>query len=205
MSRDMNWKPTSMAGRRNYITPRALRMGVLSVALAGLSLTGATGGPVTTPAIHSPIARPVASRAFVVVRNPHLHVANVYAPAKHAEHRLHGARHLAVALQRPLWRHRWSYHSWAVGHRGLGMVEGIVRDKRGRPIPFAVVLLKGPKGHPLRKFAMRHTTRTNANGYFVMLGVRAQRYRVAAHKSKSYGHVQLAVHTGGVSKAQIRI
>jgi hypothetical protein len=85
------------------------------------------------------------------------------------------------------------------------MVEGIVRDKRGRPIPFAVVLLKGPKGHAFRKFAMRHTTRTNANGYFVMLGVRAQRYRVAAHKSKSYGHVQLAVHTGGVSKAQIRI
>lgn len=85
------------------------------------------------------------------------------------------------------------------------MVEGVVRDKRGRPVPSAVVLLKGPKGHPFRKFAMRHSTRTNANGFFVMFGVRARHYRVAAHKSKTYGHVQLAVYPGGVSKAEIRL
>jgi hypothetical protein len=205
MSHEVSSQRSSTALRRIHLIPRALRVSALSVAIAALTLTSATSAPVAAPAIHAPIARAVAPRAFVVERNPHLHGSSINIPAKHAERRVHAAPHIAVALRRPLWRHHWNYHSWAVAHRGLGMVEGVVRDKRGRPIPSAVVVLKWPKGHPFRKFAMRHTTRTNANGYFVMRGVRAQRYRVAAHKAKSYGHVQLVVHTGTVSKAQIKI
>jgi hypothetical protein len=205
MFRDTSWTRTSMAPRRYPTMPRALQMSVLWLALAGLMLIGASSTPVAEPAIHAPIVNAAAPRAFALVRNPHLHAAGANTPSKHAELGVNSAHRAAVALRHHLWARHWSYHTWAVAHRGLGMVEGIVRDKRGRPVPFAVVLLKWPKGHPFRNFAMRHATQTNARGYFVMFGVRAQRYCVAAHKSKSYGHVQLVVQTGAVSKAQLKI
>jgi hypothetical protein len=176
----------------------------LFVALAASLLIGASGASVTPPAVQVPTVR-TAPRAIPLVRNPHLHSGSVSGTAKHAEHRLHRAAVGEAVVRRHVWRHRWNYHSWAVAHRGLGIVEGVVRDKRGRPVPGAVVVLKWPKGKTIQRIALRHMTQTNANGYFVMLGVRSQRYRVAAHKGKAWGRVQLAVQTGGVSKAVIKI
>jgi hypothetical protein len=176
----------------------------LFVPLAVSMLIGASGASVTPPAVQVSTVR-TPPRAIPFVRNPHLHSGSVSGSARRAEHQLHRAAVGAVVVRRPVWLRRWNYHSWAVAHRGLGIVQGVVRDKRGRPVPGAVVVLKWPKGKTIQRIALRHMTQTNANGYFVMVGVRAQRYRVAAHKGKAWGRVQLAVQTGGVSKTVIKI
>lgn len=65
--------------------PRALQVSVLSLALAGFMLIGASSGPVAAPAIHAPISAAAAPQAFTLVRNPHLHAATVDAAAKGTE------------------------------------------------------------------------------------------------------------------------
>jgi hypothetical protein len=84
-------------------------------------------------------------------------------------------------------------------------VEGYVRDGRGRPVAMASVVLKTPKGAWFKNVAKRHSTHTNANGVFVMRGVRAGNYRVVAQEAKKHGHVITAIHTGGMSTVSIKI
>ncbi len=204
MSLDLSQSVTNKSEhRRNIIGARTC---AFLVALAGLPLIGASSGPVAAPpAPHVTTVRSSPSGGTSLVRNPHLHAGIDAARAKHVEHRLHTAHVGAIVVSRSVWAHRWNYHSWAISHRGLGIVQGVVRDKKGRPVAGAIVELKWPKGHSIRRLALRHMTRTNANGYFVMLGVRSQRYRVSAHRAKSWGRVQLAVRTGDVSRAEIKI
>lgn len=193
MSPDMN-RSSIAAGRRwNRHLLHTLGISASLLALGGLSGAGEIGGSALT-ARAAPTARStVRAPAMAYVRNPHLHVA---------VHDIHRGR--AVHRHR-LWRHRWHYHTWVTSHRGLGMIEGIVHDSHGRPVPNAVVELKQSNGHSFHHAGKRHTTRTNSSGAFVMTGVRAGHYRIASHKSKSHGHVHLVVHTGAMATAQIKI
>ena len=216
MSMDLNWIKNRQARPRSRLLLLVLGTSGSLLMLGGLMGAGASGSHVAAPTIHAQVTHSAAPAAAVAhARNPHLHgatIATTRAPAEaahpeavHAAVAVHGLHHASEVMLHHAWHHRWSYHSWATVHRGLGIVQGLVQDASGRPVPLAIVMLKHPKGHPFARVAMRHTTRTNANGVFVMVGVRAGRYRVVAQKTPTRGHVQLAVHTGAMSTAQIKI
>ena len=179
------------------------------VALVGL--LGAGGAPKppaphVSQSIHTDVnSSATAATAATAARsiNPHLHVAHFSTATRALE--LAGAPSIVIVHRHPGWHYHWLYHTWAVSHRGLGAIEGIVYDPSGRPVPGALVALKRPGGKIFADVHKRHITRTNANGAFVMTGVRTGNYRVVAHKNKSRGHVQLAVATGKLSAAAIRI
>jgi hypothetical protein len=126
-------------------------------------------------------------------KNPHLHVA---ATTQHKHHK---------SKSHHSWQSRWSYYAWSGSHRGLGMVQGVVHDKHGQPVPFAMVELKHKNGHSFQHASMRHTVRANAAGQFVMMRVRSGKYRIASIRGKSHGHSMVTVHTNAMSPARIKI
>jgi hypothetical protein len=200
----------SLSGRRSI---KAVAIGSMLLALVVLLGAGGAPKPVTphvsqsihTDVTHSATASTAAAQHLAASRsiNPHLHVA--HSPTATRALELAGTPSIVIVHRHPGWHYHWPYHTWAVSHRGLGAIEGIVYDPSGRPVPGALVALKRPGGKIFADVHKRHITRTNANGAFVMTGVRTGNYRVVAHKNKSRGHVQLAVATGKLSAAAIRI
>jgi len=200
----------SISGRRSI---KAVAVCSTIVALVGLLGAGGApkpAAPHVSQSIHTDVTHSTAAPAAAIQHsaaargiNPHLHVAHSATATRALE--LAGTPSLVIVHRHPGWHYHWPYHTWAVSHRGLGTIEGIVYDPSGRPVPGAVVALKRPGGKIFADIHKRHITRTNANGAFVMTGVRTGKYRVVAHKAKARGHVQLAVATGKLSAAAIRI
>jgi hypothetical protein len=182
----------------NFARAFALGSGVVAL-LATVSWAAVT----KTAAPKTPVAPP--TRAFGVIRgsalattttkNPHLHV-NMQTRKTSSHHK--GKSHHS-------WHSRWSYYAWAGSHRGLGMVQGEVHDKHGRPVAFAMVELKHNNGHSFQHASMRHKVRTNAAGQFVMTGVRSGKYRVSSYHGHSHGHSHVSVHTNTMAAARIKI
>ena len=203
---------------------RASRRGLMLLALASFwGVAGSTEiqSPVTgssssvhalTPNQHF---QAIAAAPTARILNPHLHITHTAAATSEPmgtpdftatpEHHTTRLHELIVAHTHHGWHHWWGYHTWVASRRGVGTVEGYVRDGHGRPMRMALVVLKTPKGASFKNVAKRHTTHTNAYGAFVMRGVRAGNYRVVAHSAKKHGHVLTAVRTGNMSAVAIRI
>jgi hypothetical protein len=209
MTRFSRWKLTSPLRTRISQSAGILCVGFALFALAGVwSLAWGAESHVAMPraTLHS-VAAPVTH-----ILNPHLHVTHAAATtttsqptaATVKEHRKHV--HELIATHSHVWWHRsWSYHTFVAHHKGTGTVAGQVRGANGQPMRMARVVLKTPRGGTFKNVAKRHITHTNANGVFVMRGVRAGNYRVVAVMTKKRSHVETAVRTGSMSAVEIRI
>ncbi len=159
--------------------------------VASIALLAGAKSPAPV-AVQPQVARTRPVMAAVISRpttlNPHLHLAAVAATTKSKKKHHHSGHKHA-------WTSRWSYYAWVGSHRGLGTVQGVVRDKSGRPMAFAAVELRHSNGHTFHASAMRHKTRTNAAGMFIMTGVRTGKYRVRAAHGHAHGHGFVRVHT----------
>ncbi|HTW93190.1 MAG TPA: carboxypeptidase-like regulatory domain-containing protein [Tepidisphaeraceae bacterium] len=94
------------------------------------------------------------------------------------------------------WHRRWNFATWAVLHRHLGTVNGIVRDASGQGVAGVRLALRKPRGGIFASLAMKHVVHSGPGGHFVMAGVRAGRYRIMAFVGKKGTHAQIVVHSG---------
>jgi hypothetical protein len=196
-----DFKPLSTYLRRsrvNLVHAFALGSGIVAM-LATVSWAAAT----KTAVSKTPIATPTRTfrvtagsrSATMTTKNPHLHV-NMQTRKTSSHHK--GKSHHS-------WHSRWSYYAWAGSHRGLGMVQGEVHDKHGRPMAFAMVELKHNNGVSFQHASMRHKVHANAAGQFVMMGVRSGKYRISSYRGHSHGHSHVTVHTNTMAAARIKI
>jgi hypothetical protein len=179
------------------VTNSLCRVCKLAVLCGFLLAMYATAGAVPM----APVAPPQIHRAPVAaVKNPHLKGVEP-AAATHVKPTVKKA-------QTPVhqtWRRRWDYHTWIALHRGLGTIRGFVHGPAGGAMSTAKVLLRKPNGAFFASVARKHITYTDAQGNFMMVGVRAGSYRVVAFHGKLKGHVQIAVHPGFAANVSVKV
>jgi hypothetical protein len=168
-----------------------------------LLMAGATAPAVPVPPKASPVApKPSPQPRHVsgsIIKNPHL--KGVEQAAVHVQQKV---KKVEAVTHHP-WHRRWDYRAWFALHRGLGIVRGFVHAPDGAPVGSAKVLLRHVNGTFFVHAAMKHLTYTDSQGNFIMVGVRAGRYRVVSLHGKLKGHALIAVHPGFASNVAIKI
>jgi hypothetical protein len=198
---------------------RTRRTGLLAVVIAlGACVGAGPAAPTVTvvkpvfaaspmpekPAVSSHVQTPQIHHAILELhKNPHLKGVDA-AAARVRPTVTKKSRVETAAVHHPLHR-RWDYHAWIVLHRGLGTIRGFVHGVGGAPAASARVVLKKPGGGYFKVASRRHVTFTDAEGDFIMTGVRPARYRVVAIRGKIRGHVVTAVHPGLTASVSIKI
>jgi hypothetical protein len=153
------------------------------------------------PATPKPSPQPQPQRTGgSILKNPHL--KGVEQTESRVQQKVKKA---ADAVTHHPWHRRWDYHSWIVLHRGLGVIRGFVHAPDGAPMASAKVLLRHPNGSFFVHASMKHITYTDAQGNFMMVGVRAGHYRVFSQHGKQKGHAQTAVHPGLITNVAVKI
>jgi hypothetical protein len=169
---------------------KAILTTTLVCVLASLVSASPTISSTPTPPLHH----------ATVLKNPHLK------GVEHTEARtIHPAKtKTQVAVHQP-WHRRWDYQKWIVLHRGLGTIRGFVHGPTGGAIADAKVWLRHANGAAIRLVSRKHITYADADGNFIMSGVRAGKYRVVAVRGKLRGHIVTAVHPGLAAEVSVKI
>ena len=169
---------------------KAILTTTLVCVLASLVSASPTISSTPTPPLHH----------ATVLKNPHLK------GVEHTEARtVHPAQPKSqVAIHHP-WQRRWDYQTWIALHHGLGTIRGFVHGPAGGAIADAKVLLRRANGTAIRLASRKHITYADADGTFIMSGVRAGKYRVVALRGKLRGHIVTAVHPGVTAEVSVKI
>jgi hypothetical protein len=186
-------------------TCSAAKMGITAAAVSICLVIGhpllAAPTTIAPPVAHVPAVKPTHTPSLIT-RNPHLHgVSSTPETAKKTVKK----DDKKIRDDHRVWHRRWDYHSWMVIHRGLGTIRGFVHAAEGEGLQGIRLALRHPGGRYFSRVSMRHITYSSAGGNFVMVGVRAGKYRIIASRAKLHGHSQIAVHPGSVSNVGIRV